>query len=241
MAQQTINRLAFLCGQPPTQYCRISSKGRASALSRSNCTSRLRETSRPRRPVVLDQTCFLSLSAFGHAFQTLEDGLGCLPCGNVGVGSSSSIISAPAVCAEDLHDLTAACTDCLPAHSRSFLLKPAMGLGRRVRAAGCCVCCLARRRIPRHLHIFATEVWWRRRPSCYITAVLGNSYLIRVRRRPSLSTGSPRPSVLRAPNDFSFGMAHARRSANPVMRTNRSWPPLHLLLPRGQTGSSAFK
>lgn len=89
-----------------------------------------------------------------------------------------------------------------------------MGLGRRVRAAGCCVCCLARRRIPRHLHIFATEVWWRRRPSCYITAVLGNSYLIRVRRRPSLSTGSPGPSVLRAPNDFSFGMAHARRSAN---------------------------
>ncbi len=84
-----------------------------------------------------------------------------------------------------------------------------------MRAAGCCVCCLARRRIPRHLHIFATEVWWRRRPSCYITAVLGNSYLIRVRRRPSLSTGSPRPSVLRAPNDFSFGMAHARRSANP--------------------------
>lgn len=101
----------------PTQYCSISSKGRASALSRSNCTSRLRETSRPRRPVVLDQTCFLSLSAFGHAFQTLEDRLGCLPCGNVGVGSSSSIISAPAVCAEDLHDLTAACSDCLPAHS----------------------------------------------------------------------------------------------------------------------------
>lgn len=88
--------------------------------------------------------------------------------------------------------------------------------GRRVRAAGCCVSCFARRRIPRHLHIFATEVWWRRGPSCYITAVLGNSYLIRVRRRPSLSTGSPRPSVLLASNDFSFGMAHARRSANPV-------------------------
>lgn len=85
-----------------------------------------------------------------------------------------------------------------------------------MRAAGCCVSCFARRRIPRHLHIFATEVWWRRGPCCYITAVLGNSYLIRVRRRPSLSTGSPRPSVLLASNDFSFGMAHARRSANPV-------------------------
>lgn len=34
---------------------------------------------------------------------------------------------------------------------------------------------------------FREEVWWRRRPSCYLTAVLGNSYLIRMRRRPSLS------------------------------------------------------
>lgn len=61
------------------------------ALSRNNCMNKLRESSR--RPLFWTRHV-LSLFSFWTCItyrQTLEDRVGCLPCGNVGVGSSSSI------------------------------------------------------------------------------------------------------------------------------------------------------
>lgn len=100
----------------PTQYCRISSKGRASALSRATARAGLEKPHAQGGRLFWTGHVFCRCQLLDMHLRRLRTDLA-VSCGNVGVGSSSSIISAPAVCAEDLHDLTAACSDCLPAHS----------------------------------------------------------------------------------------------------------------------------